>query len=91
MTMTQAERTPNPNSLKFTTNDGPFLQDGVAAYSSATEAEGHPLAQRLFSIDGVEDVFMTPQFVTVSKAPGAEWSSVKPDVEGVLSEYLEAE
>ncbi|MFB6098508.1 MAG: NifU N-terminal domain-containing protein, partial [Salinibacter sp.] len=47
MATTQVERTPNPNSLKFTTDDGSFLQDGVAAYSSATEAQEDPLARRL--------------------------------------------
>ncbi len=90
MATTQAESTPNPNSLKFTTEDGPFIQEGVAAFSSEEEAEENPLAQRLFSISGVEDVFITPQFVTVSKAPTIDWSTVKPDVEMILTEYLEA-
>lgn len=90
MATTHAERTPNPNSLKFTTDDGPFLQGGVAAYSSEAEAEDNPLAQQLFAIDGVEDVFITPQFVTVSKAPTVEWSSVQPDVEAILAEHLDS-
>ncbi len=90
MATTHAESTPNPNSLKFTTNDGPFLQDGVAAFTSAEEAEDHPLAKRLFAVSGIEDVFITPQFVTVSKAPQVDWSAVKPDVEAILEEYLEA-
>lgn len=89
MATTQAERTPNPNSLKFTTDDGPFLQDGVAAYSSEEEAKNNLLAQQLFAIAGVEDVFITPEFVTVSKAETVEWSSVKPDVETILTEHLE--
>ena len=88
MATTQAERTPNPNSLKFTTSDGVFLQDGVAAYSSHSEAEENPLARQLFSIDGIEDVFITPQFVTVSKAPGIDWSSVQPEVKAILDNYL---
>lgn len=89
MATTQAEPTPNPNSLKFTTDDGPFLQEGTAAYSSAEEAEDDPLARRLFSIAGVEDVFITPQFVTVSKAPAVDWNRVQPEVETVLAEHLE--
>lgn len=89
MATTQAEPTPNPNSLKFTTDDGPFLQDGMAAYSSAEEAEDDPLARRLFSIAGVEDVFITPQFVTVSKTPAVDWNSVQPEVETILAEHLE--
>jgi len=90
MATTHAERTPNPNSLKFTTDDGPFLKSGVAAYSSEEEAADDPLAQRLFAIAGVEDVFITPEFVTVSKAETVDWSSVQPDVESILSEYLES-
>ncbi len=90
MATTQAESTPNPNSLKFTTDNGPFLDGGMAAYSSADEAAEDPLARRLFGVSGVDDVFITPQFVTVSKAPAVDWSSVKPDVETILTEHLEA-
>ncbi|WP_232798497.1 NifU N-terminal domain-containing protein [Salinibacter altiplanensis] len=88
MATTQAESTPNPNSLKFTTDDGAFLDGGVAAYASADEADDDPLARRLFTIAGVDDVFITPQFVTVSKAPAVDWGSVKPDVEAILTEHL---
>ena len=87
----QTERTPNPNSLKFTSAEGPFLEDGMAAYASAEEAEDDPLARRLFEIDGVTDVFITPQFVTISKAPTVDWGSVTPDVQTILSDHLEAQ
>ena len=93
MATIQAERTPNPNSLKFTTEDGPFIQEGVqegvAAFSSEEEAEDDPLARHLFSVSGVDDVFITSQFVTVSKAPTVDWSTVKPEVETILTEHLE--
>ena len=89
MATIQAERTPNPNSLKFTTEDGPFIQEGVAAFSSEEEAKDDPLARRLFSVSGVDDVFITSQFVTVSKAPTVDWSTVKPEVETILTEHLE--
>lgn len=85
-----AERTPNPHSLKFTSPDGSFRDEGVAAFSSATEAEDDPLADRLFSIAGVEDVFITPDFVTVSKASGLDWSDAKPEITSALADYLEA-
>ena len=89
MTPLQAETTPNPNSLKFTSDGAPFTQGGVAAYSSEAEAQDDPLARQLFSIDGVEDIFITPQFVTVSKAPSVEWSALKPDIEAILAEHLD--
>lgn len=89
MATTNAETTPNPNSLKFTTDDGSFRDGGMAAYSSSDEADDDPLARRLFSLSGVDDVFITPEFVTVSKVPDVDWGNVKADVEAILSEHLE--
>jgi hypothetical protein len=89
MATIQAERTPNPNSLKFTTTDGGRFSDDVEAISSADEADRHPLGERLFSIAGVDDVFITPEFVTVSKAPSTEWNDLKADVEFVLAQYVQ--
>lgn len=91
MATIHSETTPNPHSLKFTTPDGSFLEEGMAAFSSAAEAEGHPLADQLFSIGGVEDVFITPTFVTVSKAAGVDWPDAKPKIEAALAAHLEAE
>lgn len=87
----QAERTPNPDSLKFTLLDGDFFHDDVVAVSSRNEADRHPLAEDLFSISGVEDVFITPEFVTVSKAPTVDWDDLQSDVEQTLAAYLHSE
>jgi hypothetical protein len=86
--MIQAERTPNPQSLKFTTTNGQFA-DGVVAISSQDEITRHPLGQPLFAIDGVVDVFITPEFVTVSKDPSVEWPDLKGAVEDTLADYLD--
>jgi hypothetical protein len=88
--MIQAERTPNPNSLKFTSTDGRFSENGVLAITSSTEADRHPLGEELFALDGVADVFITPEFVTVSKEDAVEWSPLKEKVEKVLKKYLDA-
>jgi len=88
MASIQVETTPNPNSLKFTTQDGSFLRSGIVAMTSHEEADRHELGERLFSIGGVDDVFITPDFVTVSKTPSTEWSDVKQDIESELSDYL---
>jgi hypothetical protein len=86
----QSERTPNPNSLKFSSADGRFSND-VVAMTSADEADRHPLGDPLFAIEGVDDVFVTPEFVTVSKSPSSEWGDIQSDVESVLLDFLEAE
>lgn len=85
--MIQAERTPNPQSLKFTAVNGSFA-DGVVAMTSREEADRHPLGPSLFAIDGVVDVFITPEFVTVSKDDEVAWPDVKPPIEEALRSYL---
>lgn len=89
--MIQAERTPNPNSLKFTASTGRFSGNKVIAISSEDEANQHPLGERLFQIEGVADVFITPDFVTVSKKAGEDWEGLKDQVTTVLTEYLDAD
>lgn len=85
----QSERTPNPNSLKFTTSDGRFINDDLVTISSKEEADRHSLGRPLFDLDGVSDLFITPKFVTVSKDPGVEWGELHEEVERILREYLE--
>jgi len=89
MATISAESTPNPNSLKFTASEGPFRHDGVASFSSADEATDHSFAQRLFALEGIADVFITPQFVTVSKRPDAQWGDTIRDIKSILSAHLE--
>jgi hypothetical protein len=90
MSTIRTETTPNPNSLKFTAPDGAFLDDGMAAFSTPDEAQGHPLGEPLFAIDGVDDVFLTPQFVTISKQPSADWADLTPSITDTLQTHLEA-
>ena len=86
-----SERTPNPNSLKFTDADGRFFSDDIVAISSQDETDRHPLGQQLFEIAGVDDVFITPEFVTVSKTAGTEWNEVQSEIESTLADYLDSQ
>lgn len=86
--MIEAERTPNPNSLKFTDTDGRFFDDDIVAISSQEEADRHELGTLLFAIEGVDDVFITPEFVTVSKAASTDWAEVQEAITSTLSDYL---
>ena len=65
MTVT-AEPTPNPNALKFTVG-----QDvgGPKTYVAAGDIDD-PTARALLDIEGVTSVFMTADFVTISKTAG---------------------
>ena len=84
------EPTPNPNSLKITTDAGAFIDTGMETFSSPEEAEHHPLAHRLFSIPGVSNIFILPQFLTVTKTPGASWNQLLPKLTETLKSYFES-
>ncbi len=74
--------TPNPNAMKFTLDV--TVPEMVNATSPAA-ATGQPLAEALFGIEGVVGVFATSDFVTVSKAPDAQWDQIVPAVTEILS------
>lgn len=81
--------TPNPNSIKITTDAGPFLDGGMASFNNAQEAEGHPLGSRLFAVPGIANVFILPQFVTITKHPAASFDEILPGVEHALAAHFE--
>ena len=82
------EPTPNPNSIKITTDAGPFIDEGMVSVTSTDDTEVHPLGELLFAIDGIANVLILPQFVTVSKTESADWNKVLPQVEQILNEHL---
>lgn len=84
----QVDPTPNPNSLKITTDAGPFISSGLVAIQSEEEAADHPLGQRLFAIDGVTDLLIMPAFLTVSKTPNTNWNDIIPRVKETLEDHF---
>ncbi len=62
-----AERTPNPNSIKWVLSRH-LVEAGIGAHFDAPPAEDvSPLAARLFEIDAVTVVFLASNFVTITK------------------------
>lgn len=84
----QTEQTPNPASLKFLPGCE-VLGSGTAEFRNRSEADGvSPLAQRLFMQDGVTGVFLGSDFITITKADSANWTSLKTLVMGALMEHF---
>ena len=84
----QTETTPNPSTLKFIPGRA-VLTDGTADFRAKTEAESSPLARRLFTIDGVDGVFLGSDFISVTKG-GAEWQHLKPMILGAIMEHYQS-
>ena len=78
------QHTPNPNAMKFSVG----VEVGGPRSYVAANAGDDALASELFGIDGVASVFMTADFVTVTKQPGADWSGMVAEVEGILERHF---
>jgi hypothetical protein len=74
------QRTPNPNAGKFVV--GRKVVEGKASKSfySAGQAAGTPVAEALFELDGVSNIFMVEDFITVTKVADADWEDLAPRV-----------
>lgn len=82
-----AERTPNPNSIKWVLGD-PIAPAGTTADFPAPVAEAvSPLAARLFAVKGVTGVFLASHFVTVTKADEAEWTELAQPLVDAIKEF----
>jgi Fe-S cluster biogenesis protein NfuA len=79
-----AERTPNPNSVKWVVGR-PVMEGGRGAHFEARPAESvSPLAAALFAIDGVAVVFLGTNFVTVTKRDDVDWADLaQPIVDAI--------
>jgi Fe-S cluster biogenesis protein NfuA len=64
------------------------MTDGTFDCSSADAAAASPLAQQIFAIEGIKRVFFGHDFVTVTKAPEAQWELLKPAILGCIADYF---
>lgn len=86
------EGSPNPNSMKFVVNfelvpDG-LSFDYATAGDALLEGKASPLAVALFGFDFVRRVFISGNFVTVTKDDETDWDEVMLEVKLFLKEYF---
>ncbi|MBI1391353.1 MAG: NifU family protein [Alphaproteobacteria bacterium] len=90
----ETEDTPNPQSLKFTPDCavlglGPDRRPAVGRdFPTPASAARAPLAEAMFAIDGVEGVFLGPDFVTVTKSESQDWPALKPTIIAAIADHL---
>lgn len=84
-----SEMTPNPNVMKFVASK--MLLDGFIECKNVEESEGVPLAKALFEqFDFVKEVFISDNFVAVTKDHQYEWHQIMTQVRSKVADYLQA-
>jgi hypothetical protein len=81
----QIESTPNPNALKFTVG---VDVGGPKTFVAGREADD-PLADGLLSIQGITSIFMTADFVTLTKTPDADWAEIAGPAQQILQSHFD--
>jgi hypothetical protein len=71
---------PNPNAMKFTVGTD---VGGPATHVAGATPE-QVFVRDLLALPGVTSIFMTADFVTISKTPEASWDSITPDATAIL-------
>lgn len=71
---------PNPNAMRFSV--------GASVGGPTTHVKGsqpeEAFARDLLAIPGVTSIFMTADFVTISKSPDVSWEEIVPEATAIL-------
>lgn len=84
-----AEMTPNPLTMKFVANKYLLINDQTVQFESAQEAKGFsPLAEALFDFPFVDAVFISGNFVTITKTDNVDWDFIVMELRDFIREWL---
>ncbi|MFN8115981.1 MAG: NifU family protein [Bacteroidia bacterium] len=85
------EATPNPASMKFVANKVLITERGASAeYKDVSETLTAPIAKQLFQFPFVKTVFISANFITITKIDSVEWDDITVELRVFLTEYLNA-
>ena len=87
-TVVYAESTPNPASMKFVANRMLIAEGATAQYLNAGETKKAPLPAKLFSFPFVKGIFVSANFITITKSDIVTWEDITLELRELLRDYL---
>lgn len=83
------EATPNPASMKFVANKVLIKEKGATAeYKNAGETQTAPIAKQLFQFPFVKTVFISANYITITKMDAVDWNDISLELRIFLTDYL---
>ena len=82
-----AESTPNPSVMKFVANKR--LTDINIEYKNISEAKEDDLASELFQFSYVKEVFVSENYISITKEKNTDWSGIVLELREFLVRSLE--
>ena len=83
-----AEVTPNPAVMKFGTNKA-LTQTDVEFTNIEEASKSSPLAQALFSFPFVKEIFISENYISITKYDMIEWNEVYQEVRTFIRNFLQ--
>ena len=84
-----AESTPNPSVLKFVANKK--LVESDFEFKNAENTKDSPLATELFNFPFVKEVFISENYVSVTKSDTVEWGEITVEIRSFIRAYIVAD
>lgn len=83
-----AEETPNPATMKFVANKLLLVSGATAEYKTAAETKDAPIAQSLFKFPFVKQVFISSNYITITKHDSVLWEDILLELRTFITDYL---
>ena len=81
----QTEITPNPNSLKFL--PGKTVSNSGSFEITKKDDVKNELIKNLMSVDGVEGIFLSKNFISINKFDNISWDEIKHIVISLINDF----
>jgi len=81
----QTETTPNPNSLKFL--PGKIVSNGGSFEITKKDDVKNELIRNLMSVNGVEGIFLSKDFISINKYDETSWDEIKHIVISLINDF----
>ena len=81
----QSELTPNPNSIKFL--PGKIVSKNGSFEVTKKDETNNDLIKNLFSVNGVESIFLGKDFISVNKQGNVDWEEIKHIIISLINDF----
>ncbi len=81
-----AESTPNPEVMKFVSNR--MLADKSLEILNPSESKKIPIAYELFKLPFVKSIFISSNFVSITKTEDVEWQDIALQLRTYITDFL---
>ena len=81
----QTQITPNPNSLKFL--PGKIVSNYGSFEITKKDDTNNELVRNLLSVNGVEGIFLSKDFISINKYDDASWDEIKHIVISLINDF----